>query len=59
MAMSAFAKSGARLVERFDTSVTELELRYANNRLIRPTGDYTGASVAPYVPMADRVHATV
>ncbi len=34
MAMSAFAKSGARLVERFDTSVTELELRYANNRLI-------------------------
>jgi curli biogenesis system outer membrane secretion channel CsgG len=34
MAMSAFSKSGARLVERFDTSVTELELRYANNRLI-------------------------
>lgn len=34
MAMSAFAKSGARLVERFDTSVSELELRYANNRLI-------------------------
>jgi curli production assembly/transport component CsgG/holdfast attachment protein HfaB len=34
MAMSAFAKSGARLVERFDTSVAELELRYANNRLI-------------------------
>ena len=34
MAISAFSKSGARLVERFDTSVTELELRYANNRLI-------------------------
>lgn len=34
MAISAFAKSGARLVERFDTSVTELELRYSNNRLI-------------------------
>lgn len=34
MAISAFAKSGARLVERFDTSVSELELRYANNRLI-------------------------
>jgi curli production assembly/transport component CsgG/holdfast attachment protein HfaB len=34
MAMSAFNKAGARLVERFDTSVTELELRYANNRLI-------------------------
>jgi curli production assembly/transport component CsgG/holdfast attachment protein HfaB len=38
MAMSAFAKSGARLVERFDTSVTELELRYANNRLIGQEG---------------------
>lgn len=34
MAMSAFNKAGARLVERFDTSVTEMELRYANNRLI-------------------------
>lgn len=39
MAMSAFSKSGARLVERFDTSVTELELRYANNRLIGQEGD--------------------
>jgi curli production assembly/transport component CsgG/holdfast attachment protein HfaB len=34
MAMSAFAKAGAHLVERFDTSVSELELRYANSRLI-------------------------
>jgi curli production assembly/transport component CsgG/holdfast attachment protein HfaB len=32
--MSAFAKAGARLVERFDTSVAELELRYTNNQLI-------------------------
>ncbi len=39
MAMSAFAKAGARLVERFDTSVSELELRYANNRLIGQEGD--------------------
>lgn len=43
MAMSAFAKAGARLVERFDTSVSELELKYANNRLIGadapPVGD--------------------
>ena len=38
MAMSAFNKAGARLVERFDTSVTELELRYANNRLIGQEG---------------------
>ncbi len=34
MAISAVAKAGARLVERFDTSVSELELKYANNRLI-------------------------
>ncbi len=34
MAMSALAKAGANIVERFDTSVPELELRYANNRLI-------------------------
>ncbi|OYW42711.1 MAG: transcriptional regulator [Rhodobacterales bacterium 12-64-8] len=34
MAMSAFAKAGAHLVERFDTSVSELELKYSNNRLI-------------------------
>lgn len=34
MAISAFAKSGAKLVERFDTSVSELELKYANNKLI-------------------------
>ena len=34
MAMSAFAKAGARLVERYDTSVSELELKYANNKLI-------------------------
>ncbi len=41
MAMSAFAKTGARLVERFDTSVTELELRYANSRLIGQDGGAT------------------
>jgi curli biogenesis system outer membrane secretion channel CsgG len=34
MAMSALAKSGASLVERYDTSVSELELKYANNKLI-------------------------
>jgi len=39
MAISAFAKAGVRLVERFDTSVSELELRYANNSLI---GDDNG-----------------
>ena len=30
MAMSAFAKAGVPLVERYDTSVSELELKYAN-----------------------------
>jgi len=34
MAISALAKAGARLVERYDTSVSELELKYANNRLV-------------------------
>jgi len=34
MAMSAFAKAGVPLVERYDTSVSELELKYANNKLI-------------------------
>ena len=34
MAMSALAKSGVQLVERFDTSVAEMELKYANNKLI-------------------------
>lgn len=38
MAMSAFAKAGARLVERYDTSVSEMELKYANNKLISDVG---------------------
>jgi curli production assembly/transport component CsgG/holdfast attachment protein HfaB len=45
MAISAFAKAGARLVERFDTSVSELELKYANNRLI--SDDVAPAESAP------------
>ncbi len=38
MASSALAKAGARLVERYDTSISEMELRYANNRLIGDEG---------------------
>ena len=34
MAISALSKAGVHLVERFDTSVAELELKYANNKLI-------------------------
>lgn len=44
MAMSALSKAGVRLVERFDTSVAEMELKYANNKLIgdapQGPGDY-------------------
>jgi curli biogenesis system outer membrane secretion channel CsgG len=32
--MSALSKAGVQLVERFDTSVAEMELKYANNKLI-------------------------
>jgi len=42
MAISAFAKAGARLVERFDTSVAELELRYANNQLLGDAAEQEG-----------------
>jgi curli production assembly/transport component CsgG/holdfast attachment protein HfaB len=48
MAMSALAKAGAPMVERYDTSVSELELKYANNKLISDQpGGAPGAS-APY-----------
>lgn len=38
MAMSALSKAGVQLVERFDTSVAEMELKYANNKLIGSDG---------------------
>jgi len=38
MAMSALSKAGVPLVERFDTSVAEMELKYANNKLIGADG---------------------
>lgn len=44
MANSALAKSGAQIVERYDTSISEMELRYANNRLI---GDQGGTVEEP------------
>jgi curli biogenesis system outer membrane secretion channel CsgG len=43
MAMSALSKSGVHLVERFDTSVAEMELKYANNRLIGADAPAAGA----------------
>lgn len=42
MAISALAKAGAPLVERYDTSVSELELKYANNKLISDQPDGPG-----------------
>lgn len=46
MAISALAKTGASLVERYDTSVSELELKYANNKLIAD-----GAPAGPNAPV--------
>jgi holdfast attachment protein HfaB len=40
--MSALAKAGVPLVERYDTSVAELELKYANNKLISDQADDGG-----------------
>jgi curli biogenesis system outer membrane secretion channel CsgG len=48
MAMSAFAKAGVPLVERYDTSVSELELKYANSKLISDKPIAGGASPADY-----------
>lgn len=53
MAISAFGKAGARLVERFDTSVSELELKYANNRLIGDEGQDFRRILAGQVPGSD------
>ena len=44
MAMSALNKAGVQMVERFDTSVAEMELKYANNKLI---GDDQQPNPAP------------
>ena len=42
MAMSALGKAGIPQVERFDTSVTELELKFADNKLIGDKEQQTG-----------------
>jgi len=42
MAITALAKAGAEMVERVDTSVPELELRYANNKLLSDSGQAAG-----------------
>lgn len=39
MAMSAFSKAGAVLIERYDSSIIDAELIYANNKLIGDESD--------------------
>ena len=58
MAISALGKAGARIVERFDTSISEMELRYANNKLIGddaegPEGNQYRRILAGQVPGSD------
>ena len=48
MAMSALSKAGVPLVERFDTSVAEMELKYANNKLISGDGPQSGPQGSDY-----------
>ena len=48
MAISALAKAGAPLVERYDTSVSELELKYANNKLISDDPNAKPDAPSPY-----------
>ena len=50
MAISALAKAGVPLVERYDTSVSELELKYANNKLISDQPDVGGPGGGPAGP---------
>jgi curli production assembly/transport component CsgG/holdfast attachment protein HfaB len=55
MAMSALSKAGVHMVERFDTSVAEMELKYANNKLISDeagNGDFRKI-VAGSIPGSD------
>jgi curli production assembly/transport component CsgG/holdfast attachment protein HfaB len=58
MAMSALSKSGIHMVERFDTSVAEMELKYANNKLISADQNGQGGSdyrriIAGAIPGSD------
>ena len=47
-AMTAFAKAGERLVERYDTAVPEIELRYAGGKLLSDTPDQAGKDAENY-----------
>ena len=57
MAMSGLSKAGIHMVERFDTSVAEMELKYANNKLIandqNPQGGDYRKIIAGAIPGSD------
>jgi len=53
MAISALSKTGVRLVERFDTAVSEMELKYANNKLIGDQGSDFRRIQAGSIPGSD------
>ena len=41
-AMTALGKAGARVIERYDTAVAEIELKYANQHLLSDTPERAG-----------------
>jgi curli production assembly/transport component CsgG/holdfast attachment protein HfaB len=53
MAISALSKAGVRLVEHYDTSVSELELKYANNKLIGDQDQRFRKILAGSIPGSD------
>lgn len=48
MAMTAFAKAGASLVERFDTSISEMDMRYTAQKLITDQPNPVPGQPQPY-----------
>jgi holdfast attachment protein HfaB len=48
MAMTAFSKAGANLVERFDTSVSDMEMKLASQKLISDAAQPASGAPGPY-----------
>ena len=48
MAMTAFSKAGASLVERFDTSISEMDMRYTAQKLISDAPTPVAGQPQPY-----------
>jgi len=48
MAMTAFSKAGAQLVERFDTSVADMEMKLASQKLISDAQRPAAGAPGPY-----------